>query len=132
MLPLPLPDAEGRRVVLFRSGITIPEEVKIADVFKAQMMVSDIMFEEDDRVIVCGSVNVMDHSHTTLAHMAQFSPSLTKKATTLFQVNMAESTCPLPVKYYFCFKYLISHRQASGDCVFILNSHEFGLLVCSF
>ncbi|KDR16730.1 Alpha-tocopherol transfer protein-like, partial [Zootermopsis nevadensis] len=85
MLPLPLPDDAGRRIILMRTGITDPDKVKIADVFKAQMMVADILLEEDDRISICGTMNVMDHSKATLTHMAQFSPSLTKKASTLFQ-----------------------------------------------
>jgi hypothetical protein len=69
-----------------------PEDVTIADLFKTNMMITDVLLEEDDRVSVCGTVNVMDHSNTTLAHMTQFSPSLVKKATTLFQVKIAVQT----------------------------------------
>jgi hypothetical protein len=97
MLPLPVPDDKGRRVILLRSGGYDPQEVKIVDIFKVQMMIADIFIEEDDRGTVAGIVNVLDHSKTTLAHMALFSPSLVKKATTLFQVNMAESTQTLTV-----------------------------------
>lgn len=104
MLPLPVPDDAGRRIILMRTGITDPDKVKIADVFKAQMMVADILLEEDDRISICGTMNVMDHSKATLTHMAQFSPSLTKKASTLFQVKIAESTCSPSEKYCFCFK----------------------------
>jgi hypothetical protein len=64
-----------------------PPEVKITDVFKMNMMMSDLLLEENDRIVICGSVNVMDHTNNTLAHMAQFSPALVKKMTTLFQVR---------------------------------------------
>lgn len=90
MLPLPLPDDQGRCVILMRNGVYLPEEVKILDVIKVNMMTSDVLLEENDRMVVCGSVNVMDHANSTLAHMAQFSPSLVKKMTTLFQVKFAE------------------------------------------
>jgi hypothetical protein len=97
MLPLPIPDDKGRRVILLRTGGYDTREVKVVDIFKVQMMISDIMLEEDDRETVAGIVNVVDHSKTTLAHMALFSPSLVKKVTTLFQVNIltiAETTEP--------------------------------------
>jgi hypothetical protein len=75
-----------------RSGVYRPEEVEIIDVFKSNMMIADILLEEDDRISVCGTVNVMDHSNLSLAHMTQFSPSLVKKMTTVFQVKIAEPT----------------------------------------
>jgi hypothetical protein len=103
MLPLPIPDEKGRRVILARTGLHAPDELKVADLFKAQMMIADVLLEEDDRVTVCGTVNVMDHSNTSLALVAQFSPSLAKKASTLFQVNTAKSTYSLSVNYYICF-----------------------------
>jgi len=68
-----------------RDGV-FPPDVKIVDVIKANMMMSDIMLEENDRLIICGSVNVMDHANSTMAHMAQMSPALMMKMTTLFQV----------------------------------------------
>jgi hypothetical protein len=106
MLPLPLPDDKGRRVILTRTGGYDPQEVKIVDVLKVQMMIADVLLEEDDRVAISGTVDVMDHSKATLAHMAQFSPSIAKKASTLLQVNVAESTQPLSLFCYICFKYL--------------------------
>ncbi|PNF24411.1 Retinol-binding protein pinta [Cryptotermes secundus] len=84
-LPLPLPDELGRRVILMRSGIYRPEEVAILNLFKTNMMLADVLLDEDDRASICGTVNVMDHSNLTMAHMSQFSPFLVKKMTTLFQ-----------------------------------------------
>jgi hypothetical protein len=89
MLPLPLPDAQGRCLILMRNGV-YPPETKIADVIKVNMMTADILLEENDRMIVCGSVNVMDHEKNTLAHMVQMTPSTVKKMTTLFQVTFAK------------------------------------------
>jgi hypothetical protein len=83
-LPLPLPDDQGRSVILMRDS-AFPPDVKIIDVFKANMMISDIALEENDRMVICGSVNVMDHEHSSLALMSQMTPALMKKLSTLFQ-----------------------------------------------
>jgi hypothetical protein len=91
-LPLPLPDEQGRRVMLMRNGLHNPDQVSIQSLFKTNMMMLDVMLEEDDRSIVCGTVNVMDSASVSLAHIAQFNPSLVKKMTTLFQVKITEPT----------------------------------------
>jgi hypothetical protein len=78
--------------MLMRNGLHRPEKVAIIDVFKTNMMIADVLLEEDDRITVCGTVNVMDHSKATLAHISQFSPTLAKKGTVLFQVNIGEPT----------------------------------------
>jgi hypothetical protein len=96
MLPLPLPDDQGRFVMLMRNSV-YPPETKIADVVKTNMMMADILLEENDRLVICGSVNVMDHEKNTLAHMIQMTPSVVKKMTTLFQVTVAEP--PLTINY---------------------------------
>jgi hypothetical protein len=75
-----------------RNGLHSPEQIMVTDLFKTNMMILDVLLEEDDRSIVCGSVNVMDSSKITLAHLAQFNPSLVKKMTTLFQVKITEPT----------------------------------------
>jgi hypothetical protein len=62
MLPRPLPDDQGRTVILSRNPV-FPLDVKIVDVIKTNMMMTDILLEENDRMIVCGSVNVMDHEN---------------------------------------------------------------------
>jgi hypothetical protein len=96
MLPLPLPDDQGRTVILMRNGV-IPPDVKMVDVIKTNFMTSDILLEESDRLVICGSVNVLDHDKSTLALMAQMTPSLVKKMTTIFQVTFAEP--PLAINY---------------------------------
>jgi hypothetical protein len=72
-----------------RNGV-YPTELKIADVIKVNMMTADILLEENDRLVICGSANVMDHGKNTLAHMVQMTPTVVKKMTTLFQVTFAE------------------------------------------
>jgi hypothetical protein len=69
-----------------------PVEVKIADVIKLNYMMLDLILEENDRFIICGSVNVLDHENNTLAHMMQMTPSVMKKMATVFQVTFVDPT----------------------------------------
>jgi hypothetical protein len=69
-----------------RNGV-YPTETKIEDVFKVNMMTADILLEENDRVVICGSANMLDHEKNTLAHMVQMTPAIVKKMTTIFQVT---------------------------------------------
>jgi hypothetical protein len=71
-------------------GGAFPQDVKILDMMKANMMMLDILLEENDRLVICGSVNVMDHENETLALMVQMTPAIAKKMSTLFQVTFAE------------------------------------------
>jgi hypothetical protein len=88
MFPLPLPDDQRRTVILGRNGV-IPLHVKIADVVKANFMMSDILLEENDRLVICGTVNVVDHEKSSLALMAKITPAMGKKKATIFQVTFA-------------------------------------------
>ena len=83
MLPLPLPDDQGRTVILARNGM-IPPHVKIVDWIKANIMMSDILLKENDRLVIFGSVNVMDHDKINLALMAQMTPAMGKKMASIF------------------------------------------------
>jgi hypothetical protein len=88
-LPLPQPDDQGRCVILTRNAV-FPQDVKIVDMMRTNLMMLDIILEENDRVVICGSVNVMDHENNNLALMAQVTPAIMKKMTTIFQVTFAE------------------------------------------
>ena len=88
-----------------RNGV-YPPEVKIADVVKVNMMTADLLIEENDRFVICGAVNVLDHEKNTLAHMVQMTPSVVKKMSTVFQVTFADP--PLAINYpreCYIFKY---------------------------
>ena len=87
-MPLPLPDDQGRVVVLMRIGVHNPEQVKVADIFKVNMMIMDVLLEEDDRAVICGAVFIVDHSNVTMSHLVNYSPSFAKKTTTLLQVRV--------------------------------------------
>jgi phosphopantetheine adenylyltransferase len=96
LVPLPLPDDKGRYVLLGRMDVQ-PPETKVADLMKANMMMMDILMEENDRIVICGSTNVMDFEKNTMAHMVQMTPAIAKKMSTLFQVTFFEP--PLSINY---------------------------------
>ena len=101
MLPLPLPDDQGRTVILARNGV-FPPDAKVVDWIRTNFMMTDILLEENDRMIICGSVNVMDHENSSFSIMAQMTPSIVKKMTTVFQVTFAEP--PLVINYpWHCY-----------------------------
>ncbi|XP_046386007.1 alpha-tocopherol transfer protein-like [Ischnura elegans] len=79
MLPLPEPDDLGRRVLLQRVGIHDPDEIKITDFFKVNLMLMDYMIMKDDRFITAGVVILLDMSHVTLGHAAQMTPTVVKQ-----------------------------------------------------
>jgi hypothetical protein len=86
MLPLPLPDDKGRCVILARNDV-FHQDLKMVDMMRTNLMLLDIILEENDRVVVCGSVNMMDHENTNMALMVQLTPTIMKKMATLFQVT---------------------------------------------
>ena len=96
MLPLPLPDDQGRTVILARNGV-FPPDVKVVDWIRANLMMQDIILEENDRMIICGAVNVMDHENANLSLIVQMTPAIMKKMSTLFQVTFVEP--PLAINY---------------------------------
>jgi hypothetical protein len=72
------------------------------DAIKANFMMSDVLLEENDRIVISGSVNVMDNDKSSLAFMAQMTPAIAKKMSTLFQVTFAVS--PLAINYlWHCY-----------------------------
>ena len=86
LLPLPEPDDQGRRVILGRQSTKVPDSEYMLNMLKVNLLFIEYLLCNDDRSVVYGTVSVMDHSGTTMAHMKHFSPSLVKKVTTIFQV----------------------------------------------
>lgn len=83
---LPLPKAKGPdepRVILLRSGAYDPD-INPVDIFKSNMMIQDILFEEDDQFIIAGQSMVQDMKGITINHMVHMTPSMVKKAMTCF------------------------------------------------
>jgi hypothetical protein len=67
----------------------------------------DILLEENDRLVICGTVNMMDHKNTNFAFMLQMTPAIMKKITTLLQVTFAEP--PLAINYpWHCYIFIVT------------------------
>jgi predicted aconitase len=100
-----------------RSG-AFPPDGKILDVMKANLMMLDILLEENDRMAICGTVNVMDHEKISWALMVQMTPAIAKKMTTVLQVTFSE---PQTAISYLCqcytFKCILTYIESSaGIC----------------
>ncbi|XP_069691387.1 retinol-binding protein pinta-like [Periplaneta americana] len=88
-IPLPGTDDEGRRITLIRSGIYDASKVKVENVFKVSFMVTDVLMEEDDAIVVNGNIAIIDLAGVTLGHAAQMTPSVVKKLMTTSQDGYA-------------------------------------------
>ncbi|MCL4140573.1 UNVERIFIED_CONTAM: hypothetical protein GTU68_002396, partial [Idotea baltica] len=55
------------------------------DVFKATHMVSDVLLDEDEQHTITGVTQIIDLQGVTGAHALQMTPSLVKKAMTIWQ-----------------------------------------------
>lgn len=85
-LPLPNTETPGSpRIVLVRPGVNDPANCNIHDIFRVNMMFSDIMFREDDNLVVAGQIGILDVSNITMAHVLQMNPTFVKKITTMMQ-----------------------------------------------
>lgn len=84
-LPLPGYDHLGRKVIIIRTGIHNTKTTKMDEVFKATNFIGDIMAEEDEQSWITGIVQILDFEGSTAAHGLQMTPSLVKKAMTIWQ-----------------------------------------------
>ncbi|XP_059490535.1 alpha-tocopherol transfer protein-like [Neocloeon triangulifer] len=83
--PLPEPDDEGCRVMLVRPARNDPDRHPMELVFKVVMMAMDYMIREDDQMLICGIVSIIDLENVTLNHGVQMTPALIKKVMTCSQ-----------------------------------------------
>lgn len=85
-LYLPLPKTKGPttpRCAILRTGAYDPK-INVTDLFKLNMMITEIMFLEDDQMVISGFTMVQDMKGINLNHMIQMTPALVKKAMTVF------------------------------------------------
>ncbi|KAG5672153.1 hypothetical protein PVAND_002306 [Polypedilum vanderplanki] len=86
MMPLPetwAPDAP--RIILGSMQNYDPKDYNIEELMKVSMLIMDLMHEEDDQMLICGQVNIMDLKNATLAHFLVWTPQMMKKMTMIMQ-----------------------------------------------
>nr|XP_045595424.1 alpha-tocopherol transfer protein-like isoform X6 [Procambarus clarkii] len=84
-LPLPGYDHKGRKVILTRWGRINPSIVLVNELMRAATLVIDVCLEEDEVESVTGLVMIEDCDCLSFSHVAAFTPTFAKKASTLFQ-----------------------------------------------
>ncbi|XP_071526872.1 retinol-binding protein pinta-like isoform X8 [Panulirus ornatus] len=84
-LPLPGYDRQGRKVIIIRAAVHDPETTTMDEVFKATNFINDILWLEDEQMSITGTVQLLDLERATAAHAMQMTPSLVKKAMTIWQ-----------------------------------------------
>ena len=65
-----------------------PVKYPVPLIFKVFMMLSDVIFYEDDNYVVAGIGAIQDLKGVTVAHMTAMTPTLIKKSMTIFQDAM--------------------------------------------
>ncbi|KAI4466016.1 alpha-tocopherol transfer protein-related [Holotrichia oblita] len=86
-LALPLPNTatpDGPRILLQRP-VPDPNLIKMEDIFKVNIMLSDIMVYEDDQAMIGGLIIFNDVTGAAMSMLTHMSPSITRKALTYYQ-----------------------------------------------
>ncbi|XP_067015628.2 retinol-binding protein pinta-like isoform X2 [Anabrus simplex] len=84
LVPLPVLDGQGRRVLLQRMGGYDPAKISVQAIVQSNFLFWDIMMQEDDAGMVKGYVGFSDMKGATVAHAMQFTPSMMRKTMTCF------------------------------------------------
>lgn len=82
---MPKPNAEGETIVIYRPGVYDPSKFELADIFKVDSMIVDIMMMENDTFMISGGGGLWDMAGGTMNHFAGYTPSLLKKAMRIFE-----------------------------------------------
>ncbi|XP_068086824.1 retinol-binding protein pinta-like isoform X1 [Anabrus simplex] len=88
LVPLPVLDGQGRRVLLQRMGGYDPAKISVQAIVQSNFLFWDIMMQEDDAGMVKGYVGFSDMKGATVAHAMQFTPSMMRKTMTCFNIHM--------------------------------------------
>ncbi|XP_053684678.1 alpha-tocopherol transfer protein-like [Sabethes cyaneus] len=85
-LPLPYTmGADGPRIVLVRMGCYDPSKYSIVDIMKVCYMITDLLLVNDDISVIAGHMVMVDLRGLSLSALAQFSPTLIKKMTSVIE-----------------------------------------------
>lgn len=84
-LPLPHTTPEGETVVMIQGTGYDPSKTELANIFKVQTMIVDILLIENDNFVTGGVHAVVDLKGATMGHLAGLTPMLIKKILKIFQ-----------------------------------------------
>ena len=76
---------ESPRIIFSRSGGYDPTKYKIEDIMKCFLLVGDLIHQEDDQMIICGQINIIDLKHASIAHFSAMTPQMMKKMSLLME-----------------------------------------------
>lgn len=62
-----------------------PKEFKMEDIIKTIGLVTDILANEDDHIVVAGQMIIVDFSNASFQHLLHFTPKFLKKLATMSQ-----------------------------------------------
>ena len=79
-------DKHGRKVVILNGANLDPDKFNMTDQFRASLMINELMMNADDEQAgACGVVIIQDVQEASIGQLKNFSPSVGKKAMTIFQ-----------------------------------------------
>ncbi|XP_058463375.1 alpha-tocopherol transfer protein-like [Malaya genurostris] len=85
-LPLPYTiGAGGPRIMLARMGCYDPSKYSIVEIMKVCYMITDLLLVNDDVSVIAGHMVLVDLRGMSLSTLAQFSPTLIKKLTSVIE-----------------------------------------------
>lgn len=77
----------GATIVIVRPGIRDPSVTTIDDMVRCIYSMLDVLFQEDEMISVTGVNMVADMQGLSFSHVAQMTPAVIKKMTTVMQVK---------------------------------------------
>ena len=79
-------DKHGRKVIILNSSRLNPDKFSMAEQFRASLMINELLMASgDEQAGICGAIIVQDVQEASIGMMRNFSPSIGKKAMTIFQ-----------------------------------------------
>lgn len=91
-LPIPL-NGTGPRIQYVRTGRYPTEKFTFTDIMSIANASQEICMREDDYMVICGCIQILDMTDFSTAHVLQMTPMVIKKMTTF-----AEDAVPIRLK----------------------------------
>ena len=88
LLPIPYQESFEKKVIIYRGGLHDCSTTTIEEVFKATIMLSDILVEEEEQISITGMHQIIDLNGVLPSHGLQMTPTVAKKSMILMQVGI--------------------------------------------